>query len=467
MTACNWQELVLETPSHSDREAYVGLREKNTLRVPHGYPTGKEVKEKPKIFGEITRAIARFSEARSNLARSSYEQRSTRDGFLKDDGGQSLSPTSTTPDFSYSHLSLYVQLIRQLRDPHILAITKASGLTAQFDHRYISRNLERAMFLPDGTPVFENLWAPRTHMRHTGNDMVGLACWMALDGLNHLFPDSAEHEISAGLQSEWEELAHRFADDHELDVEASLFSKNREATLHLLQAALEACIRIAPPVSADSRELHHLLDLLLHSTLAEQDGDIWGLKGFHHVWEAACLEYAIGKYGARNVFTCDQKYWLGLVPPEWEWNWSRIFGEDGLVRKPDLVVKTHGDGPLPTYLIIDFKYYAEDDVRSKFLGKHPPSRPDLKLLRNDANKFELKWKSYQDIASVEAYRWRLMQHELKSADASQVKIELWFPVDEYKLPCVHHSKWMSGLTLVGKPARQIIAAYSKKFRLMA
>lgn len=466
MTACNWQELVLETPSLSDREAYVGLREKNTLRVPHGYPTGKEVKEKPKIFGELTRAIARFSEARSNLARSSYEQRSTRDGFLKDDGGQSLSPTSTTPDFSYSHLSLYVQLIRQLRDPHILAITKASGLTAQFDHRYISRNLERAMFLPDGTPVFENLWAPRTHMRHTGNDMVGLACWMALDGLSHLFPDSAEHEISAGLQSEWEELAHRFADDNELDAKASLFSKNWEATLHLLQAALEACIRIAPPVSAESRELYHLLDLLLHSRLTGQDGDIWGLKGFYHVWESACLEYAIGEYGASNVFTCDPAYWpRGLS--EWQRNWSRIFGEDGLVRKPDLVVKTHGDGPLPTYLIIDFKYYAEDDVRSKFLGKHPPFPPDLKFLRNNVNEFAIQWKSYQDIASVEAYRWRLMQHELKSADASQVKIELWFPVDECKLPCVHHSKWMSGLTLVGKPARQIIAAYSKKFRLMA
>ena len=399
------------------------------------------------------------------MARSSYEQRSTRDGFLKGDGGQSLSPTSTTPDFGYSHLSLYVQLIRQLRDPHILAITKASGLTAQFDHRYISRNLERAMFLPDGTPVFENLWAPRTQMRHTGNDMVGLACWMALDGLNHLFPDSAEHEISAGLQSEWEELAHRFADDHELDAEASLFSANQGATLLMLQAALETCIRIAPPVSADSRELHHLLDLLLHNALAGQDGDIWGLKGFSHVWEAACLEYAIDIYGASNVLTCEPDYWPS-GPSEWQKNWFRIFGGDGLVRKPDLVLKVCDDSTDATHLIIDFKYYAEYYVKKEFARarKKRPSPPDLELLENNCKSFSKQWKSYQDMASVEAYRWRLMQHELKSADATKVKIELWFPViQESKSSC----GWMSGLTLVGIPARQIIAAYSKKFRLMA
>lgn len=464
----------LEAPDDNDWEAYVGLREKGgivTLRVPHGYPEGNDVKDAPQILGELTRAVMRFSEVFSDAERSSYDGCSTRDGLLKADGGQSFNFDSKDAELGYTHFARYRQLIRMLRDPRLLAATKAPGLTTQFDHRYIARNLERAMFLADGTPVFDLSWAPRTQMRHTGNDMVGLACWMALDAVKILFPNSADHQIAAALQSEWDELAHRFAGEHELDADASLFSGKRHDTLPLLQTALETCTRLAPPVSSDARELHHLLDELLHYALNGQDGEICGLQGFYHVWESACLEYAIDNLEEGDkVFTCDQTYLLGRAPKEWNESLVRVFAKHGLERHPDLVIKK-ADG---TYLVIDFKYYAADEAKNKFTNK-PPSPPGLELLKTNPAEFARQWKPYQDIASVEAYRWRLMQYELKSIDASKVKIELWVPdlhaSDGY--PC----KWMDGvtlddkpatkiLTLVGKPAREILSSYANKFRLM-
>ena len=462
MTNRDW-DFTLEPPDpKGDLEAYVGLREKDgriSLRVPHGYPLADPELDKPRILGELMRVVARFSEAFPEAERSDYKGQSTRDGFLKQYGGQSFRFEHEGADLNYSNLSRYVQLMRRLRDPRLLALVKAPGLTTQFDHRYISRNLERATFLADGTPLFDHLWAPSAQMRHTTGSMVGLACWMALDGLRHLFPDTADHEIGAALRAEWEGLACRFSDDLGLNVEASLFTGRRVDTLAILQSTLEICIRRDPPMSTDARDLHRLLNELLHHAFSDHDGDIWGLRGFHHVWESACLEHALSQYGIDNVFTCDDTYWVSADPMTrsiWENNRDGVFHKNGIPRRPDLVVKKDDD----TYLIVDFKYYAESEL-IEFIKKRP-SEPSLRLCDKDQSDFCRQAKTFQDIVNIEVYRWLLMQHGLQSNDESKVMLELWVPGSEdVRRVC----SWM-GLTLVAMPACEVLGAYARKFHLM-
>lgn len=460
----------LESPSpDGDWEAYVGLREKGkaiTLRVPHGYPKDVDVSEKSGILGELMRVVARFSAAFPNEKRSEFEGQSTRDGFIFGNGGQSLRFSDEGADVSYSNLSRYLELIRHLRDPRLLALVKAPGLTSQFDHRHIARNIERATFLPDGTPVFDQLWAPRAQMRRTSNDMVGLACWMALDGLRRLFPDpadSAGDEISTALRAEWEALSSRFADECGLEADASLFSARRADTLSILQSALEICMRRAPPVSSDARELHRLLDDLIHHALSEQSGDIWGLRGFHHVWESACLEYAIAQGELLGeIFTCDYQYLHEIDPKiraKWRKNRADIFCKHGIERRPDLVVKKH-DG---SYLIVDFKYYAESESETFVKERPRQSNLELDAVKRGANDFCWREKKYRDVANIEAYRWLLMEHGPQPVSGSSVKLEFWVPgCSGGRVEC----SWMSTLSLVGKPAREVLGAYARKFRLM-
>lgn len=460
MTSLHWNFLLESSDPDWGCEAYVGLRvkgEKVTLRVPHGYPTGHvSTSLKSNILGELMCVAARFSGAFPQVETSEH------DGFLRGVSGGSLIRGMDGADTGYSVLILYVALIRQLLDPRLLVLTKAPGLTAQFDHRHISRNLHRATFLPDGTPVFDQLWMPRTQMRRTTNDMVGLACWLALDGLAHLFPDSAEREIGTALQSEWDELARRFADDHGLKEGASLFSNERSATLRELQSALEICLRREPPVSAGARDLSHLLDELLSHAFRPEEGDILGLKGFHHVWEAACLERAIEEYGLESIYTCDYQNLTGIdssTRERWCRNRCKIFDRSGIARCPDLVVK-ESDG---TYRIIDFKYYAES-ASIKFVDKRPPI-PSLDLCKTNPRAFCQAIKASQDIASIEAYRWLLMQHELRTADESKVRLELWMPCEEEKDPDKCKCDWMTNLNIVYKPAREIMGAYARTFPL--
>lgn len=457
----------LEAPNpKGDREAYVGLRVKDqeiALRVPHGYPEGS-VPEKAAILGELMRVVARFSAAFPNEKRSEFEGQSTRDGFMFGTGGQSLRFSDEGVDVSYSNFSRYVELIRHLRDPRLLALVKAPGLTPQFDHRHIARNIERATFLPDGTPVFDQLWAARAQMRRTSSDMVGLACWMALDGLRHLFPDSADSvgdEVGTALRAEWEELSSRFAADHGLEAEASLFSGSRADTLTILHSALEICVRRAPLISADARELHRLLSELLHHKLSEQSGDIWGLRGFHHVWESACLEYAIAQGELLGeVFTCDDKYLQGVdskTRAKWRKNRADIFEKNGIKRRPDLVVRKQ-DG---SYLIVDFKYYAKSE--SDVLVKERPSQPDLDSVKKAPDDFCRYEKKYRDVANIEAYRWLLMEHGPQPITGSNIELQFWVPGDSSgRVEC----QWMPPLALIRKPAREVLGAYARKFRLM-
>lgn len=463
MSAIDWSFSV-ESPDSGHREAYVGLRERDgkiSLRVPYGYPTGNDVAnvDKPAILGELIRAIARISAA---IPKETTKQLTkNRDGFLHGDNGHAFSHGMNGADISYSGLSLYFKLFSKLFDPRLLALMKAPGLTAQFDHRHISRNLHRATFLPDGTPVFDHLWAPRAEMRHTTNDMVGLACWLALDGVTHLFPDGADMGIGTALQAEWQELAHRFAEDHDLQDDDSLFSEKRKETLQILQAAFEVCHRRAPPVSSDSRELAHLLDELLNHSLSSSGGDIFGLKGFYHVWEAACLEWAIACYGLENICTCDDAYLTGIDAPtrqRWDRDMDRLFAANGIPRRPDLMVKK-SDG---TYLIVDFKYQAESDSKNLIESKTRPGNPDLNVCREDVKTFCRELKAYQDITNIEIYRWLLMQHELKAFDESRVDLELWVPGLKMH---THRPAWMKGLAVTRMPAREIIGAYARKFRL--
>ena len=89
-------------------------------------------------------------------------------------------------------------LIRRLRNPHFLAEVRKPGLNSQFNDRQISRALEHAHFLPDGTPVFEQMWGSSRQLGVKHEDYSGLAVWIALDALGHLFPDDMDTALSPG-----------------------------------------------------------------------------------------------------------------------------------------------------------------------------------------------------------------------------------------------------------------------------
>lgn len=471
----SWHVEIERHVAASDYEAFVGLRlreGKPVLRLPLGYAV-TPAESGQRCLGDFSRILARFASDFPEERRSRHQG----DGYLRASAGQSSRPGASQA-MGYSKIGDCLQLLRRLRAPNMMALARMPGL-AGFDPRYISRNLERATYLPDGTPHFDTMWSLAPQLRRMGSDMLGLAAWTALDTVEHIFPTFRYRELDSALAKEWELLAARFADDYDLDSSASLYSGKSATTLATLQTALEAVTRQSPPLHADARELYGILDRLLNFSLMENGGQIWGLEGFHRVWEAACLEHAQTKYGAEAILTCDDELLKKAAPQDrkrWSQNRRHIFSRNGIARRPDLVVQ-RSDG---RFLIVDFKYsaaYADEAI----LKRRPPA-PVIPRASDTANAlsnprarrtFAEQYKLHQDIANLEAYRWLLMQHMVRSPDESLVDIELWVPSETAGIrPCRWQIPgWNDAMTgseferiaIVHLPTRDIISPYGDKF----
>ncbi|PRE59493.1 hypothetical protein C6P86_23525 [Burkholderia multivorans] len=84
-------------------------------------------------------------------------------------------------------------------------------------------------------------------------------------------------------------------------------------------------------------------------------------------------------------------------------------------------------------------------------------------------------KAYQDVANLEAYRWLLLQHELKSDDERQVELELWVPAMTAGFNTVSWSATVGnrvvpdsnfgGLAVRYQPATVLLEEFASGFRL--
>ncbi|MBR8657090.1 hypothetical protein KDH83_27610, partial [Achromobacter sp. Marseille-Q0513] len=456
-------------------EAAVGgvgdrLTRGHTPRLPIGYAMPRAPSPDEQLGGSA-RAIAHFC----TLFADREIADSPRDGLLGGANGERLTP-GDGPAPGFSRMRACLSLIRRLRNPHFLAEVRKPGLSSQFNDRQISRALEHAHFLPDGTPVFEQMWGSNRQLGVKHEDYSGLAVWIALDALGHLFPDDMNTALSPGLRAECAAIAAQFANAYRLSPDASLYAGKSDRTLATLRAALARMSTQAPAVFAATRELQHLLDVYLNHEM-NGPGDIRGVAGFYQVWEAACLQHARARYGDDRIHTCDPRFAGPATPAtlrRWQDNRERVFARNGRDRRPDLVLLNQ-DG---RHTLIDFKYSMAFGRDAAFYSRRPAA-PDLKSLkptRGSIEEFKEALKLAQDVNNAEAYRWLFMQHQLETHLDDAVDIEFWVPAFEAEAMPVAWSVRSTGSSRAGsgfrgfsvrhQPTATLISDFAAKFRLL-
>lgn len=471
MKSLHWDFSVSGPEAGPDWSGFVGLRhtgEHAVLYLPHGLPTTVPQDQKPGKLGLVVRLLSRYAELQ---LRHKPTTRPDRDGPMQGTG-QSHRWSAAGPQSGFHHTFAYVQLIRLLQRAGTLSIGKERRWTAEFDHRQLSASLERALLLPNGVAVLDQTLGPATVMKRQPQALVGLACWLALDGLQHLFPEPAQggwdDRPPRAILAEWRGLADRFAERQGLTRSASLFGdfSSIRRCLGPLQAALHACVASDPPVSSEARNLHELVRALLHHRTSPATGPWLGLQSFHQVWEAACLDHAIDTFGASAVVTCDTEHLdrrFDAHRARWKEAQQRLFTFGGSLRRPDLVVRSPSG-----WRIIDFKYYEAEEARRR-LTVHPTS-PDLSLVYSKdqavRHAYAKACKLHQDVVNMSCYRWLLKERGgalgLKPDDP--IACEFWLSGQAEDRS---HRPWMSdlGLTLVEQPAAQVLERYARGWRL--
>ncbi len=473
MASLHWDFSVSGPVSDPKDAGFVGLRHEGNaavLYLPHGVSTAVPHDQRPARLGLVVRLLSRYAELQ---LRHTPTTRGDRDGPAQG-RGQSHAWSASGPQSGFHQAFAYVQLIRLLQRAGTLSIGKERRWNSEFDHRHLSASLERALLLPDGVAVLDQTLGPATVMRRQPQALVGLACWLALDGLQHLFPTPAagtwDDRPHRTVIAEWQGLADRFAERQGLTRSASLFGdfQSIRRCLAQLQAALKACVASDPPVSSEARSLHEAVQALLHHRTGDAAGPWLGLQTFHQVWEAACLDHAIDAFGASAVVTCDTAHLdrrFDSHRAQWDEAQQRLFTFAGHSRRPDLVVRTQKG-----WRIIDFKYYAAAEARERF-STHPPS-PDLSLVyskdERDRSAFAKVSKPYQDVVNMSCYRWLLKERGGPPGPRAGDRIDCEFWLAGHGQTEDRNSRpWMSdlALTLVEQPAAQLLERYASGWRL--
>lgn len=343
-----------------------------SLYLPYGYDDTNEGENRV-IAVEIYRMLFRFADVcgRKKCITNLKKEPDT-EGSMTAPHGLSYRSSSepTLPDFSFRLITALRELFSLLHIPTILTLqARAAPYHGHFDWRHIERQLHRAMYLPDGTPVFHAMDAPQPVLRDQTADIIGMACWVARDASVNFLGENLQSIAGAGLAREWEAMADAFAERY-LRRFQSLFSDSSGKTCRELRHVLLEIDRHTPFRSSRYLDLFDLLEAILSYHVCGDGGDVWAMNGFAYAWESICLDHAIdtiGKNHGHEIFTCDDQYLdRAIVDQEtlkgWNTNRLQVFSHNARDRRPDLVIKNEEEAK---WRVIDFKYYSENELPTK------------------------------------------------------------------------------------------------------
>jgi len=453
-----------EARSRASNFALVGFKAREfdgsrSLRLPLGYPEGKP-SDLRDIVVEIYRMLFRFA----GICERNREEPDPHngEGGVTEPGGLGYGPSDDAilPDFSFRLISALRALFSLLRTPSILTLEmKTSPRNGHFDWRQIERQLHRAMYLADGTPVFESMAAPQPVLREQTTDIIGMACWVARDASAHFLNESLQSIAGEALAAEWEALADDFA-LHYLTRSQSLFGDPTDKTCCELLHILLEIDRHTPFRMPAYLELAELLEAILSYRVDGDGGDSWAMKEFHQAWESVCLEYAISVFKDKNnyaIVTCDYAFLDSEGADErlmaaWRENRKKVFSRHARDRRPDIVVK---EGK--KFRVIDFKYYSASDLNSfKENKRKRPSHAGYSF-----NKLA------QDIDNLEDYGF-LLATSSYAVPMEDISFEMWVPgenMGDEDLKFESELKSELEIRITKKDSRALVQAYGEKFRM--
>lgn len=435
----------------------------SSLYLPYGYENINEGGDRV-IAVEIYRMLFRFADVcRRNKHSTDLKKEPDPEGNITAPHGLDYRRSSepTLPDFSFRLITALRELFSLLCTPTILTLRpQAVPYHGHFDWRQIEKQLHRAMYLPDGAPVFHAMDAPQSVLRDQTVDIVGMACWVARDASVNLLGESLQSIAGSGLGHEWGAIADDFAERY-LGRFQSLFSDSSNKTCRELRHILLEIDRHTSFRSPRYLDLFDLLEAILSYHVFGNGGDIWAMSGFAYAWESICVDHAIdtiGKQKGYEIFTCDDEYLDRAIVDQkalrnWNKNRLEVFSRNARDRRPDLVIRNK-DGT--KWRIIDFKYYSESELSTE--QKQRPTHDDYRFC-----------KPAQDLDNLEAYGL-LLATSRHHVDPKNITYEIWVPAAKagfksWTLKSPYKSQWC--IKVMQMESRELVKAYGNKFRMLA
>ncbi|MEB3827258.1 hypothetical protein LKK83_07120, partial [Phormidium sp. CCY1219] len=330
----------------NEKYSFVGIERRNgTLRfcLPKGFnPTDKSLQTfdaKRDWFFRFYQIFERFKEIcieKGYLDENDRTRTADRDGVIRILQGSEISTDDDEEEnLFYSKLDLLKGILNAYDEPKILSLGYRLGKSEVLDYSQFHRFLHRAVFLPNGTAYIDYMNLPRQHVQFESTDIVAMYCYLLCE---------IKQQLNQYVRAEIRALAERFSHNY-IGGQYSLFQEQYyKFVIDILKDALEIIHRNTPLKDADYWDFYEAIELFLYGELHHKnEGEVWGIKNFHSVWESMCLTYLAKTHNPRNLLYLDTQLLSDSVLQEWNStskpiDLSNTFQVNGQKLIPDAVV---------------------------------------------------------------------------------------------------------------------------------
>jgi len=261
-----------------------------------------------------------------------------RDGVINSHRGSEIKDDEDdSENIFYSKLDIITHFLKAYEEPKILALAYRLGKSNKFDVSQIHRYLHQAVYLPNHAAYVDQMLLPRRVMQFESTDIVTMYCYLFCE---------IKQQLGEGVNAEITALAERFR-QHHLGNQDSLFDEQSyEQVLDILKDVLETIDHNTPIKDADYWQYYEAIKLFLYGNWHKtENGEIWGIKNFHSVWESMCLTYIVQRTDASLLFYLDDRYLSSRTVERAKSSaklidLSKTFNINGSLLKPDAIVLT-------------------------------------------------------------------------------------------------------------------------------
>jgi hypothetical protein len=156
------------------------------------------------------------------------------------------------------------------------------------------------VYLPNHAAYVDEMLLPRRVMQFESTDIVTMYCYLFCE---------IKQQLGEVVNAENTALAERFR-QHHLGNQDSLFDEHSyEQVLDILKDALETIDHNTPIKDADYWQYYEAIKLFLYGNWHQaENGEIWGIKNFHSVWESMCLTHLVQIVDPSLLLHLDDRY---------------------------------------------------------------------------------------------------------------------------------------------------------------
>jgi hypothetical protein len=224
-----------------------------------------------------------------------------RDGVINSHRGSEIQDEEDdSENIFYSKLDIITHFLKAYEEPKILALAYRLGKSNKFDVSQIHKYLHQAVYLPNHAAYVDEMLLPRRVMQFESTDIVTMYCYLFCE---------IKQQLGEVVNAENTALAERFR-QHHLGNQDSLFDEHSyEQVLDILKDVLETIDHNTPIKDADYWQYYEAIKLFLYGNWHQaENGEIWGIKNFHSVWESMCLTHLVQIVDPSLLLHLDDRY---------------------------------------------------------------------------------------------------------------------------------------------------------------